>query len=128
MTDETNKDENQNDGQAEPTAEGAGAQPDADNQPQAEAPDTDDSLTESSEDSTAEPVETMASVMDMYEESFKRFAEGEVVTGRIISIDKDHVLIDIGYKSEGQVRIDEFLDEKGEVTAQIGDSIEVMVE
>ncbi|MBT8331287.1 MAG: S1 RNA-binding domain-containing protein, partial [Deltaproteobacteria bacterium] len=70
----------------------------------------------------------MASVMDMYEESFKRFAEGEVVTGRIISIDKDHVLIDIGYKSEGQVRIDEFLDEKGEITAQIGDSIEVMVE
>jgi small subunit ribosomal protein S1 len=70
----------------------------------------------------------MASVMDMYEESFKRFAEGEVVTGRIISIDKDHVLIDIGYKSEGQVRIEEFLDEKGEVTAKIGDSIEVMVE
>jgi small subunit ribosomal protein S1 len=66
--------------------------------------------------------------MDMYEESFKRFAEGEVVTGRIISIDKDHVLIDIGYKSEGQVRIEEFLDEKGEITAKIGDSIEVMVE
>lgn len=128
MTDETNKDENQNDVQAEPTADGAGAQPDASDQPQADAPDTDDSLKGSSEDSTAEPVESMASVMDMYEESFKRFAEGEVVTGRIISIDKDHVLIDIGYKSEGQVRIDEFLDEKGEVTAQIGDSIEVMVE
>ncbi len=128
MTDETNKDENQNDLQAEPTADGAGAQPDASDQPQADAPDTDDSLKGSSEDSTAEPVESMASVMDMYEESFKRFAEGEVVTGRIISIDKDHVLIDIGYKSEGQVRIDEFLDEKGEVTAKIGDSIEVMVE
>ncbi len=128
MTDETNKDENQNDVQAEPTADGAGAQPDASDQPQADAPDADDSLKGSSEDSTAEPVESMASVMDMYEESFKRFAEGEVVTGRIISIDKDHVLIDIGYKSEGQVRIDEFLDEKGEVTAQIGDSIEVMVE
>ena len=128
MSDETNKDENQNEVQAEPTADGAGAQPDGGKQPQAEAPDTDDSLKGSSEDSTAEPVESMASVMDMYEESFKRFAEGEVVTGRIISIDKDHVLIDIGYKSEGQVRIDEFMDEKGEVTAKIGDSIEVMVE
>ena len=51
--------------------------------------------------------ETMESVMDMYEESFKRFAEGEVVTGRIISIDRDHVLVDIGYKSEGQIRIQE---------------------
>jgi small subunit ribosomal protein S1 len=70
----------------------------------------------------------MESVMDMYEESFKRFAEGEVVTGRIISIDKDQVLIDIGYKSEGQVRVQEFLDENGNITAKVGDAIEVMVE
>ena len=128
MTEKTNKDETQNHLQGESTADSAGTQPDAGDQPQAEAPDADPSLKGSSEDSATEPVQSMASVMDMYEESFKRFAEGEVVTGRIISIDKDHVLIDIGYKSEGQVRIDEFLDEKGEVTAKIGDSIEVMVE
>jgi len=82
----------------------------------------------SSEDTSKGPVDSMESVMDMYEESFKRFAEGEVVTGRIISIDKDQVLIDIGYKSEGQVRIQEFLDENGNITAKVGDPIEVMVE
>ena len=71
---------------------------------------------------------SMESVMDMYEESFKRFAEGEVVTGRIISVDREHVLVDIGYKSEGQIRIHEFRDENGEITAKIGDRIEVMVE
>jgi small subunit ribosomal protein S1 len=71
---------------------------------------------------------SMDDLMDLYEESFKRFAEGEVVTGRIISVDKDHVLVDIGYKSEGQIRIHEFQDEKGQVTAQPGDRIEVMVE
>ena len=71
---------------------------------------------------------SMESVMDLYEESFKRFAEGEVVTGRIISIDRDHVLVDIGYKSEGQIRIHEFRDETGNVNAAIGDSVEVMVE
>ena len=70
----------------------------------------------------------MESVMNLYEESFKRFAEGEVVTGRIISIDKDHVLVDIGYKSEGQIRIHEFKNEEGEITAELGDSVEVMVE
>ncbi len=43
--------------------------------------------------------------MDLYEESFKRFTEGEVVTGRVISVDKEFVLVDIGYKSEGQIRI-----------------------
>ena len=64
----------------------------------------------------------------MYEESFKRFAEGEVVNGRIISVDKDHVLVDIGYKSEGQIRINEFRDENGELQAEVGDSVEVMVE
>lgn len=71
---------------------------------------------------------SMDDLMDLYEESFKRFAEGEVVTGRIISVDKDHVLVDIGYKSEGQIRIHEFQDEKGQVHAQPGDRIEVMVE
>ena len=72
--------------------------------------------------------ESMESLMDMYEESFKRFGEGEVVTGRIISVDKDFVLVDIGYKSEGQIRIGEFKDEEGNINANVGDSIEVMVE
>ncbi len=67
-------------------------------------------------------------LMEMYEESFKRFAEGEVVTGRIISVDKDHVLVDIGYKSEGQIRIHEFRDENGVINAKPGDMVEVMVE
>ena len=72
--------------------------------------------------------ETMESLMDMYEESFKRFAEGEVVNGRIISIDRDSVLVDIGYKSEGQIPIQEFMDEEGNVTANVDDIVEVMVE
>ncbi len=72
--------------------------------------------------------EDMESLMEMYEESFKRFAEGEVVTGKIISVDKDHVLVDIGYKSEGQIRIYEFMNDQGDVAAEIGDSVEVMVE
>ena len=71
--------------------------------------------------------ESMAELMDLYEESFKRFAEGEVVNGKIISIDKDYVLVDIGYKSEGQIRIREF-EEEGEVKAEVGDTVEVMVE
>lgn len=84
---------------------------------------------------TADPIkgvqdspDNMESLMDMYEESFKRFAEGEVVTGRIISVDKDHVLVDIGYKSEGQIRIGEFIDENGNLNARVGDRVDVMVE
>jgi small subunit ribosomal protein S1 len=78
--------------------------------------------------STGKPGENMDSMMDMYEESFKRFDEGEVVTGRIISMDKDYVLVDIGYKSEGQIRIQEFQDEAGNLVADVGDTVDVMVE
>ncbi|MFY9705597.1 MAG: 30S ribosomal protein S1 [Desulfobacterales bacterium] len=103
--------------EAQPTGtvdvEDAQPQENSEEQPEQEGPKTGD---------------TMETLMDMYEESFKRFAEGEVVTGRIISVDKDHVLVDIGYKSEGQIRIHEFKDEKGNISAQIGDKVEVMVE
>jgi len=74
------------------------------------------------------PSETMDDMMDIYEESFNRFAEGEVVTGRIISVDKDYVLVDIGYKSEGQIKIQEFQDEDGNLIANEGDLVDVMVE
>jgi small subunit ribosomal protein S1 len=128
MVDETNKDETQNEAQAE-VSDGSGAeQANTEKEPQSEELKADQSLTGPSEDSSRDPGDSMESVMDMYEESFKRFAEGEVVTGRIISIDKDHVLVDIGYKSEGQVRIQEFTDQSGNVRAKVGDVIEVMVE
>ena len=89
-------------------------------------------LDKAADDNTSEDVQNtsagMENLMDIYEESFKRFAEGEVVTGRIISVDKDYVLVDIGYKSEGQIRINEFKDEKGEIHVNMGDDVEVMVE
>lgn len=106
------------------TPEENAAQPGTDDAAQ---PGTDDAEMESSTDEPGAQ-ETMESLMDMYEESFKRFGEGEVVTGRIISVDKDYVLVDIGYKSEGQIRINEFKDEEGNVNAKVDDTVEVMVE
>jgi small subunit ribosomal protein S1 len=64
----------------------------------------------------------------MYEESFKRVEEGQVVQGRIIQIDKEFVLVDIGYKSEGQVRVAELTGPDGTIEGQVGDTIDVMVE
>ena len=84
--------------------------------------------TPSPEPEAGDTGDSMENLMDLYEESFKRFAEGEVVTGKIISVDKDHVLVDIGYKSEGQIRIHEFKDVEGNINAAVGDAVEVMVE
>jgi small subunit ribosomal protein S1 len=65
---------------------------------------------------------------ELYEESLKTFQEGEVVRGRIVSIDKDFVMIDIGYKSEGRIPINEFLTPSGEVVAPTGEWIDVLIE
>ncbi len=96
--------------------------------PEAESEDAPRAVAaETTADSSQEP-QSMEELMNLYEESFKRFEEGEVATGKIISVDKDYVLVDIGYKSEGQIPIHEFIDENGDVTAAVGDRVEVMVE
>ena len=64
----------------------------------------------------------------LYEESLRSIQEGEVTKGEIVQIDKEFVLVDIGYKSEGQIRLDEFLDSKGNLTAKVGDQVEVFLE
>jgi len=65
--------------------------------------------------------------MELYEESLKSIGEGKVVKGEIVQIDKEFVLVDIGYKSEGQIRIAEFTDPRGGVTAKVGDQVEVLL-
>ncbi|MDP8221989.1 MAG: 30S ribosomal protein S1 [Candidatus Lernaella stagnicola] len=54
--------------------------------------------------------------------------EGEVVKGVVIRIEKDHVLVDIGFKSEGYIDASEFRDETGKVTISEGDEVEALIE
>ena len=77
---------------------------------------------------SAEPVadapldaEEYERLLDMYDVSFKNFAEGEVVRGIVLQVSESEVIVDVGYKSEGIIQVDEFLDENGEVTVQPGD-------
>ena len=72
--------------------------------------------------------ETMEELLDIYESSLKKFEEGQVVTGSVISVGRDTVLVDVGYKSEGQISIQEFLDDEGKVNVNVGDEFEVMIE
>jgi small subunit ribosomal protein S1 len=64
----------------------------------------------------------------LYEDSLKPIQEGEVIKGEIVQIDKEYILVDIGYKSEGQIRINEFIDPEGNLTAKVGDRVEVLLE
>ncbi len=72
--------------------------------------------------------ESDETMTELYEESLKRVQEGEVVKGRIVSITKEFVMVDIGYKSEGQIPIHEFTTPEGEITAQVGDQVEALLE
>ncbi|MBW1766383.1 MAG: 30S ribosomal protein S1 [Deltaproteobacteria bacterium] len=68
------------------------------------------------------------SFMELYEKSLKSIQEGELVNGEIVQIDKEFVLVDIGYKSEGQIPINEFIDSEGNLTAIVGDKVDVLLE
>ena len=54
--------------------------------------------------------------------------EGEIVRGTVLSVNKDYVIVDIKYKSEGQIPVQEFIDLEGAVTVKAGDEIDVYVE
>ncbi|MGD9506434.1 MAG: 30S ribosomal protein S1 [Syntrophobacteraceae bacterium] len=75
-----------------------------------------------------EDMEGMESFEDLYEQSLKNIQEGEVIRGRIVQITDDYVMVDIGYKSEGQIPIYEFKDPDGKVVAEIGEEIDVLLE
>ncbi|MET0503664.1 MAG: 30S ribosomal protein S1, partial [Candidatus Binatia bacterium] len=48
-----------------------------------------------------------------------------VVKGRVVGITATHVLIDVGYKSEGQIPLPEFLDRQGNLQVKVGDEVDV---
>ncbi|MDO9463577.1 MAG: 30S ribosomal protein S1, partial [Deltaproteobacteria bacterium] len=64
----------------------------------------------------------------LYEESLKTIQKGEILRGKIISINRDYVVVDVGCKSEGQVPIEEFTGEDGQVQASVGETIDVYLE
>jgi small subunit ribosomal protein S1 len=54
--------------------------------------------------------------------------EGEVARGTIVAVENDYVVVDIGYKSEGQIDIHEFRDADGVIKAEVGMEVDVLLE
>src|SRR5437867_12588817 len=69
------------------------------------------------DDEQIDPAE-YARLLDSYDNSFRNIADGEVVKGTVLKVTPSEVIVDVGYKSEGIISVDEFLDENGEVTVQ----------
>ncbi len=64
----------------------------------------------------------------LYEQSLRTVQEGEVARGTVIAVEKDYVVVDIGYKSEGQIDIREFTDADGNIEAKVGQEVDVLLE
>ena len=64
----------------------------------------------------------------LYEESLKTIEEGQILRGIVVDITPDHVTVDVGYKSEGQIPMQEFLKRDKKVDVKIGDRIDVLLE
>jgi small subunit ribosomal protein S1 len=69
--------------------------------------------------------EEYSELLDLYEESISNISEGEIVPGKVLRVDENFVILDVGFKSEGAVPIDEFKDPH---LLQPGDQVEVYLD
>jgi small subunit ribosomal protein S1 len=65
-------------------------------------------------------------MLDQYEQEQAAYQEGSVVRGTVVGVNDRMVVIDFGFKSEGAVPIEEFMEE-GELTVKRGDEVEVLI-
>jgi small subunit ribosomal protein S1 len=63
-----------------------------------------------------------------YLDSLQTIRAGEVVDGYIVAIGKGFVTVDIGYKSEGTIPLEEFADRSGRIRVKVGEQIRVYIE
>ncbi len=66
-------------------------------------------------------------LLGLYDDTLRDLSEGQVVKGRVVKILANEVIVDVGYKSEGMIDIDEFTTRDG-LNVSEGDEIEVLLE
>lgn len=58
---------------------------------------------------------------------FGDLEEGSIVKGEVVRVDNDYVLVDVNFKSEGQIPLAEFFDASGDPAVTVGDTVDVYV-
>jgi len=65
---------------------------------------------------------------ELYEQSLQNVQLGAVVTGKVVQINADTVMVDVGWKTEGYIPAREVRDEQGNLSIAVGDELEVLVD
>ena len=70
------------------------------------------------------------SFAELFEESFasQQIKPGSIITGRIVAVNNDVVIVSAGLKSEAVIPIEQFQNEKGEISVSVGDDVEVALD
>jgi len=94
-----------------------------------------DASSESGEEKTAEipgdslqGKEESVGFKELYEQSLQSVQMGGVLTGKVVQINADTVMVDVGWKTEGYIPARELRDDQGNITINVGDEIEVLVD
>jgi len=94
-----------------------------------------DASSESGEEKTAEipgdslqGKEESVGFKELYEQSLQSVQMGGVLTGKVVQINADTVMVDVGWKTEGYIPARELRDDQGNITINVGDEVEVLVD
>jgi small subunit ribosomal protein S1 len=63
----------------------------------------------------------------LFEEQVNKISNGAIVSGKVTDINRDFVTVDIGFKSEGVVPTEQFLNEEGALAVKRGDEVDVLI-
>jgi len=80
------------------------------------------------EDDAAANPEEYQKLLELYDDSMRNLTEGEIVMGRVIGVTSNSVIVDVGYKSEGLIPIEEFTGRDGKLSVEIGEEVDVLLE
>jgi len=65
---------------------------------------------------------------ELYEQSLQSVQLGEIVNGKVVQINNDVVMVDVGWKTEGYIPARELKDSEGNISLAVGDEVEVLVD
>jgi len=70
------------------------------------------------------------SFAELFEESLAntQMRPGAIITGKVVHVDNDVVIVNAGLKSEGVIPVDQFKDEHGDINVHVGDDVEVALD
>jgi small subunit ribosomal protein S1 len=65
---------------------------------------------------------------ELYEQSLQSVQLGEIVIGKVVQMNNDVVMVDVGWKTEGYIPARELKDSEGNISLAVGDEVEVLVD